>query len=54
LCNFVHTCGLTETGAQTTYQPPKDHHPKGNERMKSAGKVPPNIQLQIMDEHGYV
>jgi fatty-acyl-CoA synthase len=51
-CDFVQTYGLTETAAQTTYLPPSDHNPEGNERMKSAGKVLPNIQIRIMDEHG--
>lgn len=51
-CDFVQTYGLTETGAQTTYLPPKDHDPEGNERMKSAGKALPNIQIQIVDEQG--
>jgi len=51
-CDFVQTYGLTETAAQTTYLPPGDHDPKGNERMKSAGKALPNIQIRIVDEKG--
>ena len=49
---FIQAYGLTETAAQTTYLPPKDHDPKGNERMKSAGKALPNIQIRIVDENG--
>jgi long-chain acyl-CoA synthetase len=51
-CDFVQTYGLTETAAQTTFLPPKDHNLKGNERMKSAGKALPNIQIRIVDENG--
>lgn len=51
-CEFVQTYGLTETAAQTTYLPPGDHDPDGNERMKSAGKALPNIQIRIVDDHG--
>ncbi len=51
-CEFVQTYGLTETAAQTTYLPPSDHDPDGNERMKSAGKALPNIQIQIISESG--
>jgi fatty-acyl-CoA synthase len=52
-CEFVQTYGLTETSAQTTYLPPGDHDPRGNERMKSAGKALPNIQIRIEDENGH-
>jgi len=52
-CEFVQTYGLTETSAQTTYLPPGDHDPKGNKRMKSAGKALPNIQIRIVDENGH-
>ena len=51
-CEFVQTYGLTETAAQTTYLPPGDHDPDGNERMRSAGKALPNIQIRIVDGHG--
>ncbi|MBT4520351.1 MAG: fatty acid--CoA ligase [Halieaceae bacterium] len=53
-CDFVQTYGLTETGAQTTYLPPQDHHRSGTMRMKSAGKALPNIMIRIEGRAGQI
>lgn len=51
-CQFVQTYGMTETGAQATFLPPADHDPCGNERMRSAGKALPGVEIQIVDKKG--
>jgi acyl-CoA synthetase (AMP-forming)/AMP-acid ligase II len=51
-CDFVQTYGMTETGAQTTFLPPVDHDPRGNERMRSAGKALPGVQIRVVDDKG--
>lgn len=51
-CDFVQTYGMTETGAQATFLPPADHDPRGNERMRSAGRALPGVQIRIVDEQG--
>lgn len=48
-CGFVQTYGMTETGAQATFLPPSDHDPRGSERMYSAGKALPGVQIRIVD-----
>ncbi len=53
-CDFIQTYGLTETGAQTTYLPPEDHDVNGNERMKSAGKALPGVQIRIESKEGRI
>lgn len=51
-CMFIQSYGMTETSAQATYLPPKDHDPEGNERMRSGGKCLPGVQIRIIDENG--
>lgn len=51
-CGFVQLYGLTETTAQTTYLPLGDHDSEGNERMNSAGRPLPYIEIQIRDGDG--
>lgn len=51
-CEFVQTYGMTETGAQATFLPPDDHDPRGNERVRSAGKALPGVQIRIVNEKG--
>ena len=49
-CGFVQLYGMTETTAQTTYLPPKDHVSLNHERLKSAGKALPYIEVHIEDQ----
>lgn len=51
-CDFVQTYGMTETGAQATFLPPADHDPRGNDRMRSAGKALPGVEIRIVDMNG--
>ncbi|RJF88982.1 fatty acid--CoA ligase [Oleomonas cavernae] len=51
-CGFVQVYGMTETTGMCTYLPAEDHDPDGNERMRSAGKPLPGIEVKIVDEHG--
>lgn len=51
-CQFIQTYGMTETGAQATFLPPADHDPRSGERMRSAGKALPGVQIRIVDENG--
>jgi acyl-CoA synthetase (AMP-forming)/AMP-acid ligase II len=49
---FVQVYGMTETTGTITVLPPEDHDPAGNERMRSAGKALPGVELMIVDEDG--
>jgi acyl-CoA synthetase (AMP-forming)/AMP-acid ligase II len=51
-CGFVQLYGMTETTGSVTALGPEDHSPQGNERMKSAGKPLPGVELAIVDEQG--
>jgi long-chain acyl-CoA synthetase len=51
-CGFVQVYGMTETTGAITYLPPEDHDPKGNERMRSAGKPMPGVEVKIVDGEG--
>ncbi|MBX3706757.1 MAG: fatty acid--CoA ligase [Pseudomonadales bacterium] len=51
-CGFVQLYGMTETTGSATYLPPEDHDPRGNERMRSAGKPFPGVRLKVVDEAG--
>ncbi len=51
-CGFVQLYGMTETTGAATYLPPQDHDVAGNERMRSAGKPYPGVELKVVDEHG--
>jgi acyl-CoA synthetase (AMP-forming)/AMP-acid ligase II len=51
-CGFVQLYGMTETTGSATYLPPQDHDVSGNERMRSAGRPFPGVELKIVDEHG--
>jgi long-chain acyl-CoA synthetase len=55
-CGFCQQYGMTETTGTIVYLPPEDHDPKGNKRMRGAGKalpgtegkaLPPNATGQI-------
>ena len=51
-CGFVQLYGMTETTAQATYLPPKDHESLNHERLRSAGKALPLIKVRIEDQEG--
>ncbi|MBS0408572.1 MAG: fatty acid--CoA ligase [Proteobacteria bacterium] len=51
-CGFVQMYGMTETSGTIVALPPEDHDPKGNPRMRSAGKALPGVELAILDEAG--
>jgi len=53
-CGFVQVYGMTETAGTVTYLPPEDHDPRGNERMRSAWKAMPFVELRIQDKDGNV
>ncbi|HVR90311.1 MAG TPA: fatty acid--CoA ligase [Novosphingobium sp.] len=51
---FVQNYGMTETTGTICVLPPEDHSPDGNERMRSAGKPLPGVEIEIRDEDGKV
>ena len=52
-CGFVQLYGMTETTGTATYLPPDQHDPTGkNEKMKSAGKALPGVELKVVGENG--
>jgi acyl-CoA synthetase (AMP-forming)/AMP-acid ligase II len=50
-CGFVQMYGMTETTGTIVALPPEDHV-EGLERMRSAGKALPGIELAILDADG--
>jgi acyl-CoA synthetase (AMP-forming)/AMP-acid ligase II len=50
-CNFVQVYGMTETTGTIVALPPEDHV-EGLERMRSAGKAMPGVELAILDADG--
>lgn len=51
-CGFVQMYGMTETTGTIVALPPEDHDPRGNERMRSAGKPLAGVEIAILDEDG--
>jgi acyl-CoA synthetase (AMP-forming)/AMP-acid ligase II len=51
-CEFIQAYGMTETTGTICMLPPEDHDPDGNERMRSAGKPLPGVELKIVDAEG--
>lgn len=51
-CGFVQMYGMTETAGTVVALPPEDHDPNGNERMRSAGKPLPGVEVRILNEDG--
>ena len=47
---FLQVYGMTETTGTVTMLPPDDHSLEGNERMRSAGKAVPGVEIQIRSE----
>ena len=50
-CGFVQLYGMTETTGTIVALPPEDHV-EGLERMRSAGKALPGVELAIIDADG--
>ncbi|HLZ00543.1 MAG TPA: fatty acid--CoA ligase [Bradyrhizobium sp.] len=50
-CGFVQMYGMTETTGTIVALPPEDHV-EGLERMRSAGKALPGVELAILDPNG--
>src|SRR5260370_23082312 len=50
-CGFVQLYGMTETTGTIVALPPEDHV-EGLDRMRSAGKALPGIELAILDLNG--
>ncbi len=50
---FIQAYGMTETTGTIVMLPPEDHDPNGNQRMRSAGKPLPGVELKIVDEAGH-
>src|SRR6185437_138834 len=50
-CGFVQVYGMTETAGGIVALPPEDHV-EGLERMRSAGKALPGVELAILDVDG--
>jgi fatty-acyl-CoA synthase len=50
-CGFVQLYGMTETTGTIVALPPEDHI-AGSERMRSAGKALPGVELAILDLDG--
>jgi acyl-CoA synthetase (AMP-forming)/AMP-acid ligase II len=49
---FIQAYGMTETTGTIVMLPPEDHDPNGNDRMRSAGKALPGVELKIVDNDG--
>ena len=47
---LLQVYGMTETCGTVTMLPPADHVLEGNERMRSAGKAVPGVEIQIRGE----
>jgi fatty-acyl-CoA synthase len=50
-CGFVQMYGMTETTGTIVALPPEDHV-EGLQRMRSAGKALPGVELAILDANG--
>jgi acyl-CoA synthetase (AMP-forming)/AMP-acid ligase II len=51
-CEFIQAYGMTETTGTIVMLPPEDHDPNGNERMRSAGKALPGVELKVIGSDG--
>ena len=47
---LLQVYGMTETCGTVTMLPPDDHSLEGNERMRSAGKAVPGVEIEIRGE----
>ncbi|MBD2842366.1 long-chain-fatty-acid--CoA ligase [Erythrobacter rubeus] len=46
---FLQAYGMTETSGTISLLPPDDHSLEGNERMRSAGKAVPGVEIEVRD-----
>ena len=53
-CGFIQLYGMTETCGSATFLPAADHCVEGNERMKSAGKPLPFVEVCVKGDDGHV
>ena len=51
-CEFIQNYGMTETTGTIVMLPPEDHDPNGNDRMRSAGKPRPGVEIKIIGDDG--
>ncbi len=51
-CEFIQAYGMTETTGTICMLPPEDHDPAGNDRMRSAGKPLPGVEIKIVGADG--
>jgi acyl-CoA synthetase (AMP-forming)/AMP-acid ligase II len=51
-CGFVQMYGMTETTGTICALAPEDHDPAGSEKMRSAGKALPGVDMRILDDAG--
>ena len=49
---FMQCYGMTETTGTICVLPPDDHDLAGNERMRSAGRAVPGVEIKIVDAAG--
>jgi len=49
---FLQAYGMTETTGTISLLPPEDHSIEGNQRMRSAGKAVPGVEIRVVDEQG--
>ncbi|KTE38569.1 MULTISPECIES: fatty acid--CoA ligase [unclassified Sphingopyxis] len=50
--DFIQAYGMTETTGTICMLPPEDHDPEGNQRMRSAGKPLPGVEIRILGDDG--
>jgi fatty-acyl-CoA synthase len=46
---FLQAYGMTETSGTISILPPEDHSLEGNQRMRSAGKACPGVEIEVRD-----
>jgi fatty-acyl-CoA synthase len=46
---FLQAYGMTETSGTISILPPEDHSLEGNQRMRSAGKACPAVEIEVRD-----
>lgn len=44
---FLQAYGMTETSGTISVLPPEDHSLEGNQRMRSAGKASPGVEIEV-------
>ncbi|MEL7199120.1 MAG: long-chain-fatty-acid--CoA ligase [Pseudomonadota bacterium] len=47
---FMQVYGMTETTGTISLLPPEDHDLEGNQRMRSAGKAVPGVEIEVRGE----